>query len=123
MEEQASQAEALRAFADIMSGQVRFECCVAASTQSALQLISSWEPSVIMIDVNSQLQTAMQILEYSGEGFPPVVISVEHESNDLRTQVLAKGASALVNKSQAPEYLEGLFLLLAELSTQQVMRH
>lgn len=110
-------------FADVMADEIELTCKFADSATQALEMISSWEPSVIMLDVYMPDLSAFDVIEQCRQGVAPIVVTSNNQSEDIREAALDRGACAFIPKSQNPDDIEGLFYLLADLAEYSTQKH
>jgi len=115
--------EQIKEFADVMEDEIELTCEYADSARRTVELISSFEPSVILLDVYMPDMSGFDMLEKCKQGLAPIVVTSNNQSEDIRETALEKGASAFIPKSQNPDDIEGLFYLLADLSEYTGQKH
>lgn len=102
--------------AEMWSDGFRIECRKADSATAALATISSWCPTVIMVDSHLADMNCLEFIEQLKEREAPLVVASEHLSEETRESVLKHGASAYVGKTEDPDEVEQLLTRIAKLS-------
>lgn len=114
--------EQIRAFADMYSGQFVIECKLAQGKEEAHEVMESWNPSVVMIDVHLISDALNLIQEMSHKGASVVAVS-EARIPQLAETAQSYGAVGCLTKSENPDDLEQLVGYIASIAESSVLSH
>jgi len=106
----------LRDVADMYSPDFRIECKLATSGAEARELASSWQPSVVLVDLHLANTETLTLLRHLSELGTPVVATSSERRPDIEQTVQDYGAAGYVQKSTSLEELETLVNFVAALA-------
>lgn len=93
------------------------------SCNKAVELIESWQPSIILVDAHLEDSHSFDVLQSGIDASVPVVVTSEFNSPEIGESAMANGAAAYLPKSDSPEDLEILFSRIAELAVEIRIKH
>jgi CheY-like chemotaxis protein len=114
--------EQIRAFADMYSSQFVIECKLAQDEQQAHEVMASWNPSVVLVDVHLVSDALNLIQEISHKGASVIAVS-EARIPQLAETAQSYGAVGCLTKSDNPDDVEHLMGYVASLATSSVVSH
>jgi CheY-like chemotaxis protein len=113
----------LRDVIDLCSHQYEIVCEFAASGKDAKELLARFEPSVVLMDVESSGTENFDLMRGCSEMEVPVIASAELMTRDVEERAIRNGAVALITRTEDPEELESLLHTAATISTDAHIRH
>lgn len=112
--EEAQFCELVEEFAQLCSHQFGIDCRSASSGQQCLDMLKSWGPAVVLLDVHLSDQDSFGIIDRCCSNGVQVVVMAEHSTPEMEKRAQEHGALGYFQKSDDPEDIEKL---LAQLST------
>lgn len=103
-------------WAEICSHQYKIECQFADSKQRVDELLKTWAPSVVMLDLHIPDLPCFDILNGCLGHAIPVIATGRAISPELEHSALARGAIAYLPKTSDPEELERILHFVANVS-------
>jgi len=116
VDDQSDQFEQIQDLADMYSSEYRVECKLASSDEEARGLLSSWRPSVILLDIHLTGSKGFDLLSYLSDQGAPVVATSEIRIADMYDTAEQYGAVGYMPKGDSQEEVESLMDYLAEVS-------
>ncbi|MBX7144074.1 MAG: response regulator [Oligoflexia bacterium] len=109
--------------AELYGHSLKIVCECVNSGREALERITKWEPSVVLLDAHLPDMNSFEVLDACRNGRATVVVSSEVCSREIEDSARAHGASGYVTKSDNPEDIEALLYELATVSLPVPMKH
>jgi DNA-binding NarL/FixJ family response regulator len=122
VDDHAEHFDQIRAFADMYSSQFVIECKLAQDKQEANEVMESWHPSVVLVDVHLISDAFSLIQEISHKGASVVAVS-EARIPQLSETAQTYGAVGCLTKSDNPDDIEHLVGYIASVAGTSIMRH
>lgn len=116
IDEQISFSKLLSEWSELCEHQYSIECRYAQSGKVGLEMMKSWLPSVVIVDVHLPDMHSFDIIEQCSKTRAPVLVMSESGSVDIENSVLARGAHAFIVKGEDPEALEDLLATVVDIS-------
>lgn len=113
----------LQEYADLSRHVYDISYQFTASGTKAVELIGSWQPSVILVDAHLEDRHSFDVLQSGIDASVPVVVTSEFNSPEIEESAIANGAAAYLPKSDSPEDLEILLNRIAELAVEIQLKH
>ena len=120
IDEQISYSKLLSEWSELCDHQYSIECRCAESGKAGLEMMKSWQPSVVIVDVHLPDMHSFDIIDQCSKTRAPVLVMSEAGSADIEHSVLARGAHAFVVKGEDPEALEDLLATVVDISDNDV---
>jgi len=114
--------EQIRAFADMYSSQFVIECKLVQDKDAAQEVVESWHPSVVLVDVHLISDALNLIQEISHKGASVIAVS-EARIPQLAETTQTYGAIGCLTKSDNPEDVEHLMGYIASVAASSVVSH
>jgi len=112
----------IRAFADMYSSQFAIECKLAQDKEEAQEVMDSWHPSVVLVDVHLISDALSLIQEISHKGASVIAVS-QVRIPELAQTAHTFGAVGCLTKSDNPDDVEHLMGYIASIATSSVISH
>jgi DNA-binding NarL/FixJ family response regulator len=122
VDEQADHFEQIRTFADMYSSQFVIECKLAHDKDEANEVMASWNPSVVLVDVHLISDAFNLIQEISHKGASVLAVS-EARIPRLAETAQTYGAVGCLTKSDNPDNVEHLVGYIASIATSSIVSH
>lgn len=123
VDEHSQYCSLIREHAEMYGHALKLVCECVNSGREALEKISTWEPSVVLLDAHLPDINSFEVLDACRNGRATVVVSSDVCSRDIENSARAHGASGYVTKSENPEDIEALLVELATVSLPVQMKH
>ena len=117
--------EHLQAFADMYSSQFSIECKLAQGVREASELVDSWKPSVVLLDVHMDAGGAvgLELIEEMSHRGAAVIALSEVRIPAMAATAESYGAVGYFRKSDNPDDIEALIGFIASVATTTVVSH
>ncbi len=102
---------------------VQISCQFVHSGQDAIDAISEWEPSVVLLDAHLEDVSSFLVLDACRFSKATVVVSSDASGSEVEEKARAHGASGFFRKSYHPETLGALLNELAKVSLPVQLLH
>ena len=123
VDEQSDYFGELRQYAQMLDDRYNITCEFTDSSHTAQQILESWEPSVVLLDVHLSDMSNFDFLEDCQANAIPVVVTGHCPSREIERSVLSRGAIAYFPKSHDPDEMEEMMNMLAKVSSAGEYRH
>lgn len=108
VDDQPEYFEFIQEFSEICSHVYDIVCTYADTGEKAFELIRTWEPSIVLVDVHTANLDCFEFLDRCKRGAQPVIAVSNEQSKEIERSVLAKGATAYLPKTENPDEMESL---------------
>jgi len=122
VDDQSEHFDQIRAFADMCSSQFLIECKLVQDKQEANEVMDSWHPSVVLVDVHLISDALALIQEISHKGASVVAVS-EARIPQLAETAQTYGAVGCLTKSDNPDDIEHLVGYIASIASSSILSH
>lgn len=122
VDDQSEHFEQIRAFSDMYSSQFVIECKLAQDKEEAHEVMESWHPSVVLVDVHLISDALNLIQEMTHKGASVVAVS-EARIPQLAETAQTYGAVGCLTKSDNPDDVEHLVGYIASIAASSVVSH
>ena len=122
VDDHAEHFEQIRAFADMYSAQFQIECKLAQDKEEAHEVMESWHPSVVLVDVHLISDAFNLIQEISHKGASVLAVS-EARIPKLAETAQTYGAVGCLTKSDNPDDVEHLVGYIASIASSSIVSH
>ena len=116
VDDQREQFEQIQDLADMYSSDYSVECKLASSDEEARGLLSTWRPSVILLDIHLTGSKGFDLLSYLSDKGAPVVATSEIRIADMTDTAEQYGAVGYRPTGDSQEEVELLMDYLAAVS-------
>ena len=117
VDDQNQFCELVREIAELSSHIYDISCEFTNSEERAMELVSTWDPSVILVDAHLSEIDSPQFVKDCQSSPAPVVVTSELHSQSIEDAAREWGASGYAPKSESPEDVERLVLELASMAS------
>ncbi len=121
--EQKNYFELIKEQAELCSHHFSITCKHATTAKNAIESLSSFAPSVVMLDVHLSGMNAFDILEKCKQQSASVIITSEKHSPAIERSARDRGATAYVTNSENPEEIEELLTRISQLAVDIKIEH
>jgi DNA-binding NarL/FixJ family response regulator len=122
VDDQPDHVEHIQAFAEMFKAQCSIECKFASEREEADELLSSWSPTVVLLDVHI-ISDAMTFIRKLAQTGAAVVALSEARIPELAETAQSYGAVGCFTKSSNPDDVETLMGYIASIASQKVPSH
>ena len=122
VDDQSDHFEQIRAFSDMYSSQFVIECKLAQDQGEAHEIMESWHPSVVLVDIHLISDALTLIQEMSHKGASVVAVS-EARIPQMAETAQSYGAVGCLTKSDNPDDVEHLVGYIASIAASSVVSH
>jgi DNA-binding response OmpR family regulator len=113
----------IREYAEICEHQFDLVCEFADSSEKVSALMKAWLPSVMLVDAHTSEADCFALLEACKRESVPVIVTSDHQNEEIEGSILSRGANGYVTKTDSPEEIESLLHRLQSVSTEFASRH
>lgn len=117
VDDQVEQFDSLNEYAEMYHADYQVVCQRADSPISAREMMRTWNPSVVLLDVHVTEEGGGDQISYFSDAGAPVVVMSRVRSQNIEESAMSKGAMAYVSKSDNPDDVEALLELLGAVAT------
>lgn len=122
VDDQPDHVEHIQAFAEMFKAQCPIECKFASEREEADELLSSWSPTVVLLDVHI-ISDAMTFIRKLSQTGAAVIALSEARIPELAETAQSYGAVGCFTKSNNPDDVETLIGYVASIASQKVPSH
>ena len=123
VDDRTEQFEQIQSVSEMYHSEYRIECKLATTDSEARSLLSSWQPSIVLLDLHVGCGS-LPLLDYiSGSGCAPVVAMSDTLQPELEVTAESHGAVGYVPKGEDQEEVEALVDFLASLADPVMNTH
>jgi DNA-binding NarL/FixJ family response regulator len=122
VDDQPQHFEQIRAFAEMFSSQFVIECRLARDKRETCEVVDSWNPSVVLVDVHLISDAFRLIQEIAHKGASVIAVS-EARIPQLAETAHTYGAVGCLTKSDNPDDVEHLVGYIAAIARSSIVSH
>ena len=123
VDEHETYCKQLSELAEFVGRSVKVACEHARSGAEALEMMESWQPSIVLVDAYIPDMNCFDLVHHCLQGLFPVIVASENPSHEIETSAYERGASGYVIKSEDPDELEMLLMEIASFSEADSYTH
>ena len=109
--------------ADLNSHHFDMACRLVTKISEVADMIRSWNPSVVMLDVANSPQNSAEIAKGCSQMEVPLIVTGYSHNKEIQASIEKIGAIAYIVKSEDPEDIEQVVELLATVAKDELMVH
>ena len=113
----------LKDYTEISMHTYDINCKVVAKGEEALEQITQWEPSVILVDAHIGDVNSCDILEFCKKEHLPVVLTSDYHLPEIQLRIDDLGISAYLQKADSPDDFEFLLKKIADIAEESRIKH
>lgn len=121
--DQPSEVEQITDWAEMNDHLFSVEIQFTNIAEKAYELIGSWNPSVIMLDAHLTDENSFEVLNRVKDNAIPIVMTSEHNSNEIGQSAIENGADMYFSFGDDPEFAEYFLMYMAELAVPSEISH
>lgn len=106
----------LKEVADLSSHIYEITCNITHSGKEGLELINSWQPTVILVDAHLSDINSCEVVTVGSKQEVPVVVVSDHRNAEIEESAISLGAKGYISKSDTPEDVETALAKIADLA-------
>lgn len=123
VDDRTEQFEQIQSISEMYHSEYKIECKLATTEVEARSLLSSWQPSVVLVDLHVG-SGSIPLLDYISEtGCAPVVATSDVLLPELEVTAESHGAVGYVPKGEDQEEVEALVDFLASVAHPVINSH
>ena len=109
--------------ADQNSHHYKMACKLVTQISEVAEMIRSWNPSVVMLDVANSPFNSAEIAKGCSQLEVPLIVTGYTHNKEIQASIEKIGAVAYVVKSEDPEDIEQVLELLATVAKEELLVH
>ena len=109
--------------ADQNSHHYKMACKLVTQISEVAEMIRSWNPSVVMLDVANSPINSAEIAKGCSQLEVPLIVTGYTHNKEIQASIEKIGAIAYVVKSEDPEDIDQVLELLATVAKEELLVH
>jgi DNA-binding response OmpR family regulator len=116
VDDQTGYCELIREQIELCRHQFDFDCEFTSDHEVATQLLKTWVPSIVLLDIHLHNGSGFELLEKWKEGVSSLVVTSDGRSREIEQRALETGATAYITKTDDPDDIQDLLERIVNLA-------